>query len=228
MDCSATGHPSPIWADQTDADLMVAMAFAADDPPAAQAAWEEFYRRHVDYLYAVCLRAYGPLLGGPAGVADLVADTFRRAYQRAEGFHDGGVTDPDRLRLRTRAWLGRIAQRLAQTTLRGRSRRKETLIDLDHWQQVAKPADVADVDPERIAAVRAAVDSLNEREQIVIRTTFQWYLPDQPHQRLPNDVAAELARTLQTTPENLRQIRRRAMRKIRTFLDQHGQTGETL
>ena len=42
--------------------------------------------------------------------------------------------------------------------------------------------------------------------------------PDHAHQRLPNDVAADLAETLGTTPENLRQIRSRAMKKIRTFL----------
>ena len=198
---------------------MVAMAFADDDPPAARAAWEEFYRRHVDYLYAACVRAYAPLLGGPAGAADLVADAFKRAYEYADRFDDGGLTDSDRLRLRTRAWLGRIAQRLAQNTLRGRSRLKERLVDLDRWQQIAGPADADAGDPERITAVRAAITALNEREQIVIRTTFQWYAPDQPNQRLPNDVAAELAQTLQTTPENLRQLRRRAMAKIKAFLD---------
>jgi hypothetical protein len=53
---------------------------------------------------------------------------------------------------------------------------------------------------------------------MVLRVTFQWYEPGREHQRLPNDVAADLADTLQTTPENLRQIRRRALRKIKAHL----------
>ncbi len=213
-------------AGESDADLMVYMSLAHEDPDGARLAWETFYRRHVEYLYAVCFRAYGPLLGGTSGAADLVADAFKRAYEYADRFDDGGLTDPDRLRLRTRAWLGRIAQRLAQTTLRGRSRLKERMVDLDRWQQIAEPTETNEGDPERIAAVRAAVAALNEREQIVIRTTFQWYVPGQPHQRLPNDVAAELAQTLKTTPENLRQIRRRAMAKIKAMLDQPPPAGD--
>ena len=62
--------------------------------------------------------------------------------------------------------------------------------------------------------VREALMALSERERLVLRVTLQWYRPGEEHQRLPNDVAADLARTLQTTPENLRQIRRRAMRKV--------------
>ena len=69
--------------------------------------------------------------------------------------------------------------------------------------------------------VREAILSLNKREQIVIRVTMHWYQPEQAHQRLPNDVAAELAATLKTTPENIRQIRRRAMRKLEAYLREH-------
>lgn len=209
-------------ADETDADLLVYMSLAGDDPLVARAAWEEFYRRHVEYLYAVCLRAYGRILGGAAGAADLVTETFRRAYERAKQFDAGGIADADRLRRRTRAWLGRIAERLMQTALRGRRRLPTRHLDADQWQQVAGPP--AQADPgghdERIRRVRAALLALSEREQIVLRVTFQWYQADRSHQRLPNDVAAELAATLDTTPENLRQIRRRALGKVRAMLRQ--------
>ena len=109
-------------AGESDADLLVYMAMAEDDPGVAREAWDELYRRHADYLFGVCLRAYGDLLGGQAGVCDLVADAFRRAYEHAESFDAAGVGDPQRLRLRVRGWLGRIAERLALTILRGRKR----------------------------------------------------------------------------------------------------------
>jgi len=60
---------------------------------------------------------------------------------------------------------------------------------------------------------------------MVIRVTFQWYQPDREHQRLPNQVAKDLADTLGTTPENLRQIRHRALRKIEAHLRQHADCG---
>jgi DNA-directed RNA polymerase specialized sigma24 family protein len=194
------------------------MSMGKDDLAASKAAWEEFYSRHASYLYAVSLRAYGALLGGEAGVCDLVADTFRRAYEHADTFDDGGVTDPERQRLRTRAWLGRITQRLVQSTLRGQSRTPMRFLDQDEWQNVAQPQPRAAEDMTHTEQVRKALMALSERERLVLQVTLQWYRLGEGHQRLPNDVAGDLARTLQTTPENLRQIRRRAMRKVGAYL----------
>jgi RNA polymerase sigma factor (sigma-70 family) len=206
-----------------DSELLARMALADEDSPAARVAWEAFYLRHVDYLHAVCFRAYGPLLGGEAGAADLTADTFRRVYEKAGTFDPGGIADPDRLRLRTRAWLGRIAQRLALETLRQRARLPAVALDPDEWQQVAREPAAPDADAlgpgaERIARVREAIESLSEREQIVLRATFQWREAGAVHSRMSNRATAELAQAVGTTPENLRQIRRRALTKIETFL----------
>ena len=93
-------------------------------------------------------------------------------------------------------------------------------LEQDQWQHVAGRGAAREPDPARLQRVRAAVESLTEREQMVLRVTFQWYEPGREHQRLPNDVTAELANTLQTTPENLRQIRRRALAKLRAHLQQ--------
>lgn len=205
-------------ADETDADLLLYMAMAADDPAGARAAWEEFYRRHAGYLYAVCLRAYGPLLGGEAGAADLTAETFRRAYEHAATFDPAGLTDAAQLRRRTRAWLGRIAQRLALSALRSRGRIPTRPLPLFLPAQAPQPDPPGRAPSPRVRLVRQALLGLSEREQMVLRTTFQWYRPGQDHQRLPNDVVADLAETLQTTPENLRQIRRRAMAKVEAFV----------
>ena len=77
---------------ETDADLMAYMAMADQDPSAARDAWGEFYRRHVQYLYAMCDRAYGEVLGGEAGAGDIVAETFRRAFRAAGRFDAGAMT----------------------------------------------------------------------------------------------------------------------------------------
>jgi RNA polymerase sigma factor (sigma-70 family) len=204
-------------AEQSDADLLLLMSMRREEPCAARAAWEAFYLRHGRYVWVVCRRAYGDLLGGD--VDDLVIETFRRAYERAESFNDGGLDDPERLTLRTRAWLGRIAQRLFQTLMRTRRLASVSRLELDHWQNIA-PEEEAPRDEKRIRRVRRALEQLTPREQLVLRTTMQWYQPDKANQRMPDDVVADLAGTLDTTAENLRQIRRRALKKLRQMLEQ--------
>jgi len=216
----------PELKDETDADLLVYMTMAADDPACAQAAWAVFYQRHVEYLYRVCLRAYRDVLGGEAAVADLIADVFRAAYENARKFDPAGVESPERLTLRTRAWLGWIARRMVQDLLRGRGRLRTRTIELERWQELPARDRTTSPPSHDEQLVRQAVLALSNREQLVIRVTFQWYQPDMRHQRLPNAVAAELANTLGTTPENLRQIRRRAMRKIESYLSLHDVSGE--
>ncbi len=211
----------PELATETDADLLAYMAMAGQEPECARAAWEAFYRRHVGYLRRACLRAYGDLLGGEAGAADLTAEVLRIAYEHAGKFDPAGIACPQRLRLRARAWLGWIARRCVQEMLRSRGRLPTRSLELGSWQQVPAPDRPAGTPSSKSELVARALAALGEREQLVIRVTFQWYQPGKAHQRLPNKVAAELAETLGTTPENLRQIRRRALAKIERYLRGH-------
>lgn len=206
------------FAHESDADLMVYMSMGEDDATAARDAWAEFYERHVGYLHAVCVRAYGDILTGDTGVGDLVAETFRRAFRGAHLFRADENEGPVRQRRRSRAWLGRIAQRLLQDTLRKRRRLDTVHLAPEAWQQIPEQTPTAETNGELVGRVRQALSQLSTKEQTVIRVTFHWYQPGKPHQRLPNDVAADLAESLQTTPENLRQIRRRALQKIRMLV----------
>ena len=213
-------HSEVNFASETDVDLMGYMSMNAEDPSTARDAWAEFYKRHVDYLYGVCYRAYEQILGGDSGVGDIVSETFHRAFRKAELFDANGIVDPDRLRRRTRAWLGRIAQRLVLDTLRGAKRLPTCQFETETWQNIPEQPRQPSRDDELIRQVRDALDQLSEKEQTVIRVTFEWHQPGKIHQRLPNEVVINLAETFQTTPENLRQIRRRALIKIRRFLGQ--------
>ncbi len=206
------------FAEETDVDLMGYMSMREEDPATARDAWAEFYRRHVDYLYAVCRRAYGYILIGETGVGDIVAETFHRAFRKAELYDAAGIDDPVRIRRRSRAWLGRMAQRLVQDTLRNTQRLPTYHFESERWENMPEQPGVPQRDDDLIRRVRRALEQLSEKEQVVVRTTFEWHRPGRDHQRLPNDVVADLAETLETTPENLRQIRRRALNKIRALL----------
>jgi RNA polymerase sigma factor (sigma-70 family) len=211
------GDSRPDLSAETDDDLLVYITWKQDDPAVACEAWAEFYRRHVNYLFGVCYQSFGNTLKSRDRVADLVTDTFKRVYEHADSFKPSGIKDPEAMRKRVRAWLGTIARRLFLDRLPATDDRPaECQLEQDHWQNIAQPEAPDDSDNPLIAAVKMAFQKvLTQREQEVMRVTLHWYDPSSDHQRLPNEVAAELAKHLGTTPENLRKIRERALAKLK-------------
>lgn len=202
---------------ESDEDLLIYMSMRADDPAVARAAWAEFFLRHREYLYRLCRKLSRGVLDD-AGAKDLVQDTFIRAYHKASTFNGEGIKDPGRLQRRTRAWLGRIAHRIFLDMLRGRDGLRD--VPLDENDPAPEPEPIQSSATSTIKQLlNEATDSLSEREQIVLRTTIQYYEPGKKNQHLPHDVVDDLAKTLKTTPENLRQIRRRALRKIKQYIE---------
>jgi RNA polymerase sigma factor (sigma-70 family) len=201
---------------ESDEDLLIYMSMRADDPAVARAAWAEFFLRHREYLYRHCRRLTTGVLDD-AGTKDLVQDTFIRAYQRAGTFNADGIKDPDRLKLRTQAWLGRVARRLFLDVLRGRDGLREVQLDENDPGPEPEPTQSSVTSTSR-QLLDEAIETLSEREQIVLRTTYQYYEPGKKNQHLPHDVVEDLAKSLQTTPENLRQIKRRALRKLDQYI----------
>jgi RNA polymerase sigma factor (sigma-70 family) len=202
----------------SDAELLARMALRASEPETARRAWGEFYRRHVDYLFGVCCHAYRELLGGVPGVSDLVADAFLRVYERAGSFDPARLQGAPCDRAAVRAWLGAIARNLAREKLRKLRRMPARLLDHERWQTIPQPELSASQQPDEVLLVRQAIAALTEREQIVLRVTFEWYEPDKSRQELPSDVVADLAASLNITADNMRQIRRRALSKVAEFL----------
>jgi DNA-directed RNA polymerase sigma subunit (sigma70/sigma32) len=61
-------------------------------------------------------------------------------------------------------------------------------------------------------------EALDERERDVLRVTFHWHDPERDHQKLPEEAVEELARRWNLKPDNIRQIRRRALQKLKAAL----------
>ena len=197
------------------------LAAVADNADSAVAARGELYRRHVRYLYGAVSRRQEKLLA-VAGLSaeDLVQDTFHRAFERASTFRSDGITDPERLRRRARAWLGRIAQNLLADAL---SRARE-ISATPYLERVScEGIDREQPASKELRLVQEGLEELSEREQDVLRITALYHRAG-GHQRLPNSVARELAARWQTTSDNIRAIRSRAMKKLRAFVTERDAT----
>jgi RNA polymerase sigma factor (sigma-70 family) len=195
------------------------MAQRHTDTATAQRAWEEFYHRHRQYLYHVACKVG---IVNASDRSDLVQETFLRVFEKAHTFHEEDSTDSAQGRRRVRAWIGQIAHNLFQDMLRKYGglrllgdREAAILYDAQaHLQSVG-----SDEPPSpALQAVLQAIESVSAREQEIIRVTWQYYTPGQQQQRLPHDVVAQLARNFKTSPENIRKIRERALRKITAML----------
>jgi DNA-directed RNA polymerase specialized sigma24 family protein len=200
----------------SDGDLLALMG-RKEDPDLARAAWGVFYLRHVKFLYGVCSRAYGRRLG-THGVEDLVADTFRRVYTHGAATYQSDVRGTSEIQLRrVQGWLTKIAERLACDILAG-CRLERIHLGQEEWQNVREKAD------EPVSEITAGVcrvmqSTLTEREADVIWTTLHWHDPTKEHQKLPEAVLSILAKRWNTSPDNIRQIRSRALRKLKDALE---------
>ena len=207
----------------TDAELLDRVARRDSDPRRARAAQSAFYQRHVRYLFGALLRQKKTLLP-LAGLSaeDLAQETFHRAFERAHTFEADEGLDDDRQRLRVRAWLGRIATNLLVDRLH-RSREVSASPYLERVECAAIDEELPPSRSPRAMLVAEGLDQLTERERDVLRVSALHFRAGD-HQRLPNDVSAELATRWETTNDNIRAIRVRAMKKLKAFVLSRGAT----
>jgi RNA polymerase sigma factor (sigma-70 family) len=194
---------------KSDFELLLEMA--AGDPPDRTAAFNEFFLRHREYLYGICVNCVRNS-SGAIGADDLYTATFRRAFDRAETFESQGEADPAILTLKARAWLGVLAQRILIDWLR--DDHLLPAVDPESSAQMPSPEPQPESCPERAAKVRAALETLNEKERSVLWASAQFYKPGSNHQRIPSEDLDALASSLNMTKVNFRQTRNRAKKKI--------------
>lgn len=201
--------------ERDDAELLERVAGRERDPALAKRAQAAFYQRHVRYLYGLVLRQKKHLLS-VAGLAaeDLVQETFHRAFDKAHTFDADGITDPERLSRRARAWLGRMASNLLVDHLR----KRQEVAASPYLERVSCDGIDEEGPPSpRLLRVAHCLEKLSERERDVLRITALHYRAGE-HQRLPNEVSKELADRWETTNDNIRAIRTRAMKKMKVCI----------
>lgn len=212
--------PAPVhdFHAEGDEDLLVWMSMRDEEPGFAQAACNEFYQRHLNYAYTVVRRAFQDLVG-EAAVDDLVSDTFSRVFERAGTYKACGAADANGKRKNVLAWVGKIAHNLGADLLRDDNTRLELIDEWEPLEPRIVPRDDSGISQEA-AWAGEALGSLSGRERTVLLSTLQHYVVGAENQRLPNGVAEDLARTYQTTPENIRQIRKRALAKVKQYVEE--------
>jgi RNA polymerase sigma factor (sigma-70 family) len=160
---------------KSDIGLLKLMSQRIKDEASADAAFLDFYSRHSKYMWTVCANI-AEALNGDAWIQDVFQETFERAYEKADTFKlPTGVSPESEVRL-VRGWLGKIAANLLKRLLL--NHHNEYTRDNDNWQKIANTLDEGEVAPTispKRRLVDEALEALSERDQLVIRITFQYY-----------------------------------------------------
>jgi RNA polymerase sigma factor (sigma-70 family) len=198
------------------------------------AAAEEFHRRHFGALLARCER-HCHRLGVPSGFdQDLAQATFARAVEKADRFTEipGTTYDPRR----TQSWLGTIARNLLVDSLRNPHRpgpmtgTKDEVPSEDYSDEelAAMLCDGKALarDRETIRLVKEAFSTLPERVRVVLTQTVLQRMASPKASYMYRGSAAALAKRLETTPENVRRIRKNGLKELAIYVKAHRQRRE--
>lgn len=202
--------------DAADADLLQYISWKKEYSELARRAFEVFHARHAEFIYRVCVKRYGGRLPHYYATKDLAGDALLRAVDAAGTYKGVPGLGQEAARRQCRAWLLVVIHSVVMDVYRGKPT-NENSRTLEWFEDLAE-APMAD-SPRLRLAEQAIKEVLSEREAEVLRVTLYYRKDGAEHQRLPNDIAAEIAATLDTSTENLRKIRASALAKVRAFIE---------
>ena len=139
-----------------------------------------------------------------------------KAFDGAATFNHAAVCEPSVQKRKSRGWLVRIVENLVRDKFRDQP--NVCLIDEAEIERLGgseSPGPVAEVpENERLKLLESELGRLSDLEQTVLRATmFEWQ-PDQQQQRMPHAALSRLCEQTGKSPENIRQIRLRALKKL--------------
>jgi RNA polymerase sigma factor (sigma-70 family) len=206
-----------------DFELIRRMADQNADFSGARDAWGHFYVRHRCFLSRVCMANHAWLLG-EGGVKDIVDDVFMKVFDNADTFDSAEVCEPPVQERKVCAWLACIADNLVRDRFRGQP--EICIVDADEMEQLGGTTDENSIEDqipesERMKLLKSVFALLSDTEQTVLRATMFWWQADQQHQRMPHTAMEQLSKQVDKSPENIRQIRARAMKKLEKYVNEN-------
>lgn len=204
----------------SEAELFEWMATAESCVIEAQTAFTEFHRRYAAFLHRQCERRY------PIAAEDIVADALRLVYERAGQFDLNRVREalsPAAAQQAVRAWLGGIAHNVAADYIAQRNHEPrvvtpERITSLPDKSCLDPAKDSKKLNMELIDRVRQIIDELPEREQEIAWVIAHRWSPNHDQNRWSTEDLDAIAEQFGLKRENIRQIRVRLIKKLRTLL----------
>lgn len=190
----------------------------------SEAAKSEFFYRYNSFLLKVCRKACSNFDSGVELANDIFQNAMLKGIQNIESVYKNTSKETTDLDKQLKRWLSTIAHNEFIDFLRNnedekflndpfRDKSDETKIEFDLGQDLKDPVENSQfghLDPEKILSV------LSDRDRHVLMVYYNYYDPDDSNRHLPDKEIKRLCDMYDVTSDNLRQIKYRALKKLRT------------
>jgi RNA polymerase sigma factor (sigma-70 family) len=180
----------------------------------------EFYYRFSSYVYKACLRFTSSLQGShTSSTKDLHQEIFIKIFRKLNKFTINKEYSAERLTYSIKAWIGVIANRECLNYIT----KNITNTKVDYCEELPISAfDICDEEEQRIESpnelkLRDALSALPERNIHILRTYANFDCIETGN-HLPDEAMAELCKVYDTTSENIRQIKKRSLDRLKQLV----------
>ncbi|MFL0805560.1 MAG: sigma-70 family RNA polymerase sigma factor [Agarilytica sp.] len=206
----------------TDCDLMLYIQLKEDDVKSANLALNVLIRRHHAFFGISgknMLSGWRDLSGAEAIIEEHLMDTWKKVYDSADSYQGAETNDPDLSRKVFRAWVGTIFNNLILDWLelaRNKKLQEYTHQEISGYEEKSGQLVQVALDSESRENGEGNIFScLSEKEADVMRELLLYLGTELTKTNLPHGAMGDIAKRLNTQPENVRQLKARAIKKIK-------------
>ncbi|TAJ13756.1 sigma-70 family RNA polymerase sigma factor [Marinilabiliaceae bacterium JC017] len=205
-------------------DLFLAMAMKDDDRKAAEEAFAIIYGHYKNFLYTVIKKACSAWsMYGEELEKSVFQNTFTTIFLKADQFFELDELPPDKQVKRLKAWISKIACNEMQMLLRQLREEKEKMVCSDNLSFIGDtPTSDKAPDSTKIKLIKKALESLSEKDRDVLITYISY---QDGNKKLPSAEIQRLSKIWKVHPDSLRQIRKRALDKVKKFVETYNTLG---
>jgi len=202
---------------EDDDGLLLYMSYKKEYPEEAKLALAEFYNRYRDFVTNTCNDILKNLVNSQ-DADDLFSEVFNRIFERAETFNSEKLVDGDDMRKSIELWIMRIAHNMAIDWRRKDKKQKEKYEEyqpiLNELKKLNKSS-WTPLDKEAELLFEEEFNKLSKRDREIIIQSGLYYNLNRGESDMPPEIIEQIADEFGTTPENIRQVRSRFIRRVR-------------
>ena len=198
-----------------DYELLAKIKGQANSPEEIDAAWQELYARHSEFLYRCLLKEKEKLERFGLDIEEIVFQTFQKVYRtRAKSFRQGTYVDAESARNHVTSWLLEIARKLLIDAVRRPKSVQTTFIDPTEPSNSLSRAECStDVD-EYIELHHCVRNTLTEEQQEVLWFFNDHYSTQTGKSHPPKELLTEFSGRMNSNPTALRKSYERIKSKL--------------
>lgn len=204
---------------------------AISSPFDSEEAFSEFYFRYKNFLLKVCRGCCKNFDDSNSLADDIFQNTFIKVLQKSHTFKPKESDLTTDISKDIKAWLARIARNELINFLRKNPDEKnlsnsfrpraEDLEDSISFEIPESSNEVVNKHSTSIEKklLETALNTLTEKERYILMVYMEFFNPGDPKKHLPEDILRATCNRYHITPDNLRQIKSRTLKKIKSILN---------